>query len=139
MKKQKSRFGFGVLLLCGCLLLWGCGIEEKSDKKVKELEYSIVSEKELPEEVKQAIAEKKEDEMKITYESDKDLYIIRGYGKQKTGGYSIQVKKFYQAKNAVYLETELVGPGETDVKKKANSYPYIVIKTEKTEDVVVFD
>ena len=39
MKKQKRRFGFGVLLLCGCLLLWGCGIEEKSDKKVKELEF----------------------------------------------------------------------------------------------------
>lgn len=139
MEKGKRKLFLGLLVCLGCLLLCGCKVEEGSDQKVKELEYEMVSEKELPGELKKAIEEKKGHEMEITYENDDALYIVRGYGKQQTGGYSIQIKKFYQAKNAVYLETELVGPGEKDVKKKTKSYPYIVIKTEKTEDVVVFN
>lgn len=139
MGKGKRKLFLGLLVCLGCLLLCGCKVEEGSDQKVKELEYEMVSEKELPGELKKAIEEKKGNEMEITYENDDALYIVRGYGKQQTGGYSIQIKKLYQAKNAIYLETELVGPGEKDVKKKAKSYPYIVIKTEKTEDVVVFN
>lgn len=139
MGKNQRKIIFGLLICFGCLLLCGCKVEEGSSQKVKELEYAVVSEKELPEELKKAIEEKKENEMEITYENDDALYIVRGYGKQQTGGYSIQVKKLYQAKNAVYLETELIGPGEKDVKKEAKSYPYIVVKTEKTEDVVVFE
>ena len=42
----------------------------------------------------------------------------------------------YDSKDAA---DDVLGLLVTDVKKKANSYPYIVIKTEKTEDVVVFD
>jgi len=139
MNKLRKGMSLGILLLLFCVLGGGCGIEEKNDKKVKELDYDIISEKEIPEELKKAIEEKKENEMKLTYATDDGLYIVRGYGKQKTGGYSIQIKELYMAKNAVYLKTELIGPSETDVKEKAKSYPYIVIKTEKTEDVVVFD
>lgn len=139
MNKLRRGISLGILLLLFGILAGGCGIEEKNDKKVKELDYDIVSEKEIPEELKKAMKEKKENEMKLTYATDDALYIVRGYGEQKSGGYSIQVTEFYMAKNAVYLKTELIGPGETDVKEKAKSYPYIVIKTEKTEDVVVFD
>ena len=95
--------------------------------------------KELPDELKKIIEEKKQKEMKLTYMSGDKLYIVRGYGVQKTGGYSIQVKDLYQAKNAVYFKSELIGPGENDVSEKVESYPYIVVSTEKTEDIVVFE
>ena len=94
---------------------------------------------ELPDELKKIIEEKKQKEMKLTYMSGDKLYIVRGYGVQKTGGYSIQVKDLYQAKNAVYFKSELIGPGEKDVSEKVESYPYIVVSTEKTEDIVVFE
>ena len=89
--------------------------------------------------MKKIIEEKKQKETKLTYMSGDKLNIVRGYGVQKTGGYSIQVKDLYQAKNAVYFKSELIGPGENDVSEKVESYPYIVVSTEKTEDIVVFE
>ena len=131
-----------------CLLLFlilfgavsaGCSVEEKNDKKLKDMEFTVISEKEIPDELKKIVEEKKKEEMKLTYLTDDSLYIVRGYGAQETGGCSIQVKDLYLAQNAVYLRTELIGPGEGDADQKAKSYPYVVIKTEKTEDVVVFE
>lgn len=139
MGKRKRIVCLGILLMLFGIASCGCGIEEKNDKKLKDMEFTIVSDKEVPEELGKIIEEKKNDEMKLTYLTDDSLYIVRGYGQQKTGGYSIKVKDLYLAENAVYLESELVGPGENDVTEKAKSYPYIVIKTEKTEDVVVFE
>lgn len=139
MGKRKRIVCLGILLMLFGIASCGCGIEEKNDKKLKDMEFTIVSDKEVPEELGKIIEEKKNDEMKLTYLTDDSLYIVRGYGQQKTGGYSIKVKDLYFAENAVYLESELVGPGENDVTEKAKSYPYIVIKTEKMEDVVVFE
>ena len=138
MGKRKKILCLGILLMLLGIANCGCGIEEKNDKKLKDLEFTIVSDKEVPEELDKIISEKRKDEMKLTYMTDDNLYIVRGYGQQKTGGYSIKVKELYQAENAVYLDSELVGPGENDVTEKAKSYPYIVLKMEKTEDVVVF-
>lgn len=129
----------GILLMLLTITAGGCKVEEKNDAKVSDMEFTVISEKEIPEELKKIIDEKKGQEMKLTYMSDDKLYIIRGYGMQKTGGYSIQVKDLYQAKNAVYFKSELIGPGENDVSEKVESYPYIVVSTKKTEDVVVFE
>lgn len=139
MEKWKRTVRLGALLMFLGILVCGCGVEEKNDKKLKEMEFTVVSDQEVPEELKKIIQEKKKDEMKLTYLTDENLYIVRGYGQQKTGGYSIQVKDLYLTDSAVYLETELMGPGENDSAKKAKSYPYLVVKTEKTEDVVVFE
>ncbi len=128
----------GILLTLLMMTAGGCKVEEKDDAKVSDMKFTVISEKELPE-LKKIIEEKKQKEMKLTYMSGDKLYIVRGYGVQKTGGYSIQVKDLYQAKNAVYFKSELIGPGENDVSEKVESYPYIVVSTEKTEDVVVFE
>lgn len=139
MEKWKRTVRLGTLLMFLVILVCGCGVEEKNAKKLKKMEFTVVSDQEVPEELKKIIQEKKKDEMKLTYLTDENLYIVRGYGQQKTGGYSIQVKDLYLTDSAVYLETELMGPGENDSVKKAKSYPYLVVKTEKTEDVVVFE
>ena len=119
----------GILLTLLMMTAGGCKVEEKDDAKVSDMKFTV----------KKIIEEKKQKEMKLTYMSGDKLYIVRGYGVQKTGGYSIQVKDLYQAKNAVYFKSELIGPGENDVSEKVESYPYIVVSTEKTEDVVVFE
>lgn len=129
----------GILLTLLMMTAGGCKVEEKDDAKVSDMKFTVISEKELPDELKKIIEEKKQKEMKLTYMSGDKLYIVRGYGVQKTGGYSIRVKDLYQAKNAVYFKSELIGPGENDVSEKVESYPYIVVSTEKTEDIVVFE
>ena len=121
------------------LALSGCSIEKVSAQKQDKIEYTILKEAEFPEKVQELIEENKTKEFQLTYQEQGNLYLIKGYGEQKTGGYSIQVKDLYQAKNAVYFKSELIGPGENDVSEKVESYPYIVVSTEKTEDIVVFE
>ena len=50
---------------------------------------------EIPEELKTIIDQKKTGEFKLTYADQDELYIVVGYGKQLTGGYSIQFPDVY--------------------------------------------
>ena len=96
------------------------------------------------EELKKIIEEKKEKEFKITYQDGDFLYICVGYGKQETGGYSITVNELYLTANAIYMDTNLIGP-EPDkkelyhAKEDGVSYPYVVVKMEYMDKSVVFD
>ena len=51
---MKNIFGkvLGIVLgmLCFCIPLWGCAMLETSDKKVSEIDFTVVSPEELPEE-----------------------------------------------------------------------------------------
>ena len=101
------------------------------------MEYEII-EDEIPKELSEKIEEKKSADFKLTYESDKYLYIVRGYGEQETGGYSIQILDLYLTQNAVVFHTNLKGPSKDEVKNAAPSYPYIVIRIEHTDKHVIF-
>lgn len=125
----------GVILVC--LLCCGCGREEETDK-VKELEYQMVREEEIPSQLLSIIQEKKKQSFKLTYEEEEWLYIAVGYGEQACGGYSIQVKELYLGEQAVYFHTELIGPKKNDVESREKSYPYMVVLVKKCEKPVVF-
>ena len=58
---------------------------------------------------------------------------------QETGGYSIQMRELYLADNAIYFDADLIGPENGQDVEKTVSYPYIVIKTERLEENVVFE
>lgn len=121
-------------------VLWsGCGIEEPDTAKVKDLEYTIEGEEDLPEELRTSIEGKKAADCKMVYEDNEYLYIMRGYGEQETGGYSIQVKNLYLTSNAVIFSTDLIGPSKGDTINTSPSYPYIVLKTELLDKNVIFE
>ncbi len=120
-------------------MLCGCGIEKTNRTKVKDLDYCVVTEEEIPEELLAQIKEKEAADFKMTYETPESLYIVRGYGEQQTGGYSIQVKELYLTTNTVFFSTELIGPRKGETVTKSPSYPYIVIKAEKVDKNVVFE
>ena len=40
----------------------------------------------------------------MTYQSGEELYLIKGYGQQMTGGYSIQVAELSLSDTAVFLK-----------------------------------
>lgn len=135
MKKQ------GIAIVCVLfmgILLFGCGKKVDKEEKIKDLEFTVVSDDELPEELKTSIESQKENPFRFTYEEAGYLYICAGYGKQPTGGYCITVDEVYETENAIYMDSNLMGPTDEDAKGSAASYPYVVIKLELVEKAVVF-
>ena len=129
-----------LLLLAVCAgMLCGCSVQNTNGTKVADLDYRIVEEDAIPEELMQMIEEKKSADFKLTYENDGQLYIIRGYGEQATGGYSIRIKDCYLTSNAILFDTELVGPRKGETTSASPSYPYIVIVTESRSENTIFE
>ena len=56
-----------------------------------------------------------------------------------TGGYSVAVKELYETSNALYLDTDLIGPGPEEKSNPVASFPYVVIKAEFVDKPVVFE
>lgn len=132
MKKIICLFFVAVFLLCGC------SIEDENGEKLKDLEFTVVEEGEVPEELTKIIEDKKTKEFKITYSDGTYLYIVVGYGEQATGGYSVAVNQLYLSDNAIYLDTNLIGPSKDEKISQVITYPSIVLKLEYLEKSVVF-
>ncbi len=125
-----------MLIIMNCLV--SCGVEEKDDKKIGDVEFEIIAQENFPKEVKNIINDKKETEFKTSYTEGEDLYIIAGYGRQPTGGYSVGVEELYQTNNNIYLKLKFMGPAKTEKVTQEISYPYIVIKMKDIGKSVVF-
>ncbi|WP_369293211.1 protease complex subunit PrcB family protein [Clostridium boliviensis] len=142
MKRLFSRkwmifFGLAMWVLV-VRTLSGCTVNGDNGDKVRDLDFSVVADTDIPQELKQIIAEKQQSPFKLTYSDDKNLYIVVGYGKQDTGGYSIAVNDLYLTDNSIVLDTELIGPEKGENTGTEPSYPFIVIRTEMSELPVVF-
>ena len=122
-----------LLFFCvlGILLLFaGCTKTEKELKKIKDLEFTVVEEADIPEELLTKIKEQKAAPFRITYTNAGYMYIAQGYGEQLCGGYSIAVKELFLAEDSIVFQSELIGPGENDLVNHAVTHPYIVVKVE---------
>lgn len=116
-----------------------CSMLSDESVKLQDLGFTVVSEEKVPEELKTIVDEKKTSPFKITYSDDAYLYIVIGYGQQAEGGYSIAVNDLYLTEDAIYVNTTLLGPENTDAENKVPSYPYIVLKTDYLDKPVVFE
>lgn len=136
----------GKVLLVAVLFVWafvvrmltGCSVQKNEQDKVRDLEFAVVGEAELPEELKKLVEEKKGADFRLTYSNDQGLYIAVGYGEQATGGYSIAVRELYLTENSIVVDTELLGPEKGEEVGVEKSYPYIVVRTEYLENPVIF-
>lgn len=141
MKKSTKKLLWAVSLIILCAGIFGiCShlLAPDRTQKEKDVEYTVVPERDLPPLLLEKIQEHLEDGCKITYEEDGYLYIARGYGVQNSGGYSICVDELYTTQNALYLKTTLLGPHENEITPQTASTPYIVVKCEGIELPVVF-
>lgn len=120
-------------------LLTGCTLLSEERVKLKDLEFTVLSEEKIPEELLSIINEKKAEPFKLTYSDQDYLYICIGYGEQATGGYSIAVNELYLTDSAIYVNTELLGPEASEKSNATPSYPYIVIKTDYLDQTVIFE
>lgn len=118
--------------------LGGCSADEGDDGKVRDLDFTVVGDSEVPQELMSTIDQKKANPFKLTYSDDQGLYIVTGYGEQESGGYSIVVEELYLTENSIVFDTELRGPESGESGGNEKSYPYIVVKTEVLDNPVVF-
>lgn len=131
-----------VFLFSICLwsfLLSACGEKRTEASRGKDLDFQIVMMEQAPKEVRQMIMEKKQQPFFFTYREEGQLYICVGYGEKSSGGYSITVEGLTEADNAVYVDTNLIGPGTEDTKIQGTSYPCLVIRTKDIDKAVVYD
>jgi len=123
---KKLLFFFFLAMLTG--VISGCAKKEKEIPKVKDLEYTVLEESEVPEELLEKIGEKKAEAFDITYQSDGYLYIARGYGTQRTSGYSVRILELYESTEGIVVSSELIGPRRDELVLQIETWPYIVIK-----------
>lgn len=138
MKRGLSQARRLALIALLAVLCAGCG-EKKDGEARQKLEFTVVDEGRLPEELRKTLEEKKEESFKLTYADGGYMYLCVGYGRQESGGYSIAVKDLYATENEICLDTDLIGPKEAEDKSPEPSYPYLVIKTPFVDKTVVFD
>ena len=128
------------LISCLMMSFWilGCASQTDKTEKLRDLEFTVLDKDEIPEIFMEEIAKRVEKGFKLTLEDQGYLYIAEGYGKQETSGYSIEVAKLYETENAIYVQTDLIGPSNDEAIVERPTYPYIVLKTESVDKNVVF-
>ena len=121
-------------------MLTGCRIVDVSEGEAKEVEYTVLGSDEIPEEVEKVLEEQGQEPFALAYESGGFLYLMKGYGRQNSGGYSIRVDSLYATGEVIHLQTTLEGPATREEQKGDCSCPFIVLKLEARKNAsVVFE
>ena len=136
--RMRRTCGWICLLAVLLMTISGCRLVRVEEEPRTPLEYTVVNPEEVPEEVQELIQERKSKEFQMTYQNEKDLYLIKGYGQQMCGGYSIQVEELGLSSNSIFFKTKLLGP-DKDGREGEPSYPNIVVKMEYRKEPVQFD
>lgn len=136
--KLPRRFLTAFLLLTLVVVLGGCSLTRSSSDKVRDLEFTLVPEAEVPEELQKLIDSKKKNNMALSFLDEGALYLAIGYGVQKSTGYSIGVEELYLTENGIVVDTTLIAPAKGEDVTEVESFPYVVIRTERREEPVTF-
>lgn len=134
-----KKIGFWGILVACMFFVSGCTLLSEEKMKLRDLDFTVLSEEKIPEQLLPIIEEKKAKPFQITYTDNANLYICIGYGEQETGGYSIAVNELYLTDTNILVNTSLLGPESSEKSNNVASYPYIVIKTEFLEQTVTFE
>ena len=135
-----KKWAAGILLIVlMCCSLWGCSIEKVRAKDGVKPEYTVMKEEDFPDKVRELVEQNREKEFQMTYQDSGFLYLMKGYGKQETGGYSIQVQDLSLWDNDIHLETMLLEPEEGEELTGEPSFPCLVIKMKYREEPVIFE
>jgi len=135
MKMKRVLF---FLFIAALAYLAGCGQQSSKPEKIKDVEYTVQEESQVPEELLAKMKEKQKEPFQMTYVTDGYMYIAKGYGTQKTSGYSIRVTDLYEAAEGVVFSAELIGPAKEEPVLQVETYPYVVVKVPDLGTDVLF-
>lgn len=129
---QKKLF---LLILAVLLITCGCTVTKSDNKTKRKIDYTITDYNQVPDEVKKVIDEKKAEKFSAVFSDPENTYILIGYGKKESEGYSIKLEEIYESDTNIFVKTIFEGP-EQQALEKEETYPYIIIKIEYTEKSV---
>ena len=124
-----KRTGGLLCVLLLALLPAGCQFIRIEEGERTPLEYTIVKQEEIPEEISELMEQKKKKVFQMTYQVGDIRYLMKGYGEQ--------VEEVSESENAVFCKTRLIGPEKADAGSEP-SYPCIVLKIRETEKPIEF-
>lgn len=129
---RRAKYIFVVVMGMVFLIaaLTGCRLEKSTDKKIKDLDYTICDESKLPEELYAIIQEKRKEPFKLTYRTKDYLYIVVGYGAQDRTDLNVKMTELYLTENAIYVDTDMEAVDTTTLEDQKVTYPWIAVKCE---------
>lgn len=78
-----KKIGTILCLLLLTFLLEGCRMVKIKEADREPLKYTVVEKQQLPEEAAALIEEKKEKEFQMAYQRGDEMYLIKGYGRDR--------------------------------------------------------
>ena len=126
----------GFLLI---FMLTDCVSRPQKTEKLRDLEFTVMSKEDVPEEFQEQILQHQDLPFRLTYTDQGRLYIAEGYGAQLKTGYSVEVEGLYETSNAIYFHTNLLGPEKGEETKEVTTFPYVVVMLDAIDKTVVFD
>ncbi len=126
-------------------LMCGCSVKNVAREKIKDIEFTVMREEDIPKELKSTIDAKLDKGFMLTYQDEEYLYIAKGYGQMEGGSYCITVEDMYLTKNTVCVQFMIRGSKDNESVSTDESQasievttPYIVIKCENPNKPVIF-
>lgn len=119
-------------------MLVGCTASQTQEKTAEMVDFTVVEMRQIPEALSEIIEKNKKQEIRMSYSDGADLYLVRGYGEQKTGGCSIVVKSCTEDDEILCLNTQLLGP-QKEAASADPSYPCLIIKMKMREKEILID
>lgn len=136
-----------VLVALACVSS-GCRKQEARERQ--DLDFTVCTETELPDDLRQIIEEKKLHAFQMSYTTKDHLYIVVGYGEHDRTNLCVVVEELYKTDRAIYIKTDLKTEAEMegDISGVASGtdsntpdgqtgtssmYPYIVIRLPRLE------
>lgn len=143
MKGRRRRQIFAGMAILLAVFAAGCQNAGTDAGERIAVEFTVVEDGAIPAELKDIIESHKTQEIKMTFEGKEEgkdgLYLIRGYGEQPTGGYSISADRVELAADGLHVTTTLIGPSGGENPAPEPSYPYLVLWVAKTGQEVQFE
>lgn len=115
--------------------LTGCKITTHPEKIIGQVEFEMLEEEDVPEELMEIIEKKKAEPFLSTYGDGEFLYIGQGYGQKEVDGHEIEVDSFTESENFLYFHTILKGSHNA---KEKITFPWIVVRTKWKDKSVVY-
>lgn len=116
-----------------------CSVKRRATEKIRDLDFSVVREEEVPQELLEKIEEKEREAFRFTYLDQGVLFIAKGYGEKETSGYTVKVTACYEMPEAIAIRTELLGPPKEEKVRKERMNPHVVIRLNDIGKNVIFE
>ena len=136
---KRALLAATVLLLL--MMVISCGEKQKPKRTYESMQdavYEIVSGSNVPHKVNEKIFKERDKGFGFSYRDNEGMYIAFGFGRQNTGGFSIQLAAVKENEDEILIEAKLIAPAPEEVVSTSPSYPYMILKMEDTEKNVEF-